>query len=90
MPPARSHSQVHIEKIMQKDDEVGRTAHATSIAIYVCVARPLLLQLIDKASRVTTPRGSRKVEAYHLKYAIETTEILDFLRELVEGVPDPS
>jgi len=72
-------------------------------------ALELFLQLVvDEASRVTTARGSKKVEAYHLcvrpfygplfithrhyfrKHAIETTEMLDFLKELVEGVPDPS
>lgn len=74
---------------MQKDEEVGKVAQATPIVI--SKALELFLQLvIDEASRVTTARGSRKVEAYHLKHAIETTEMLDFLKELVEGVPDPS
>jgi len=87
-------------------------------------ALELFLQLVvDEAARVTTSRGSKKVESYHLcvplspshptqkrihprpalrfltralfsppsrKHAIETTEMLDFLKELVEGVPDPS
>jgi len=30
------------------------------------------------------------VEAYHLKHAVDTVEILDFLKEIVEAVPDPS
>ncbi|KAI0262024.1 histone-fold-containing protein, partial [Gloeopeniophorella convolvens] len=86
-----------IKKIMQKDEEVGKVAQATPIVICACAASPrsskaleLFLQLVvDEASRVTTARGSKKVEAYHLKHAIETTEMLDFLKELVEGVPDP-
>jgi len=78
-----------IKKIMQKDEEVGKVAQATPIVI--SKALELFLQLVvDEASRVTTSRGSKKVEAYHLKHAIETTEMLDFLKELVEGVPDPS
>ncbi|KAI0259193.1 histone-fold-containing protein, partial [Gloeopeniophorella convolvens] len=78
-----------IKKIMQKDEEVGKVAQATPIVI--SKALELFLQLVvDEASRVTTARGSKKVEAYHLKHAIETTEMLDFLKELVEGVPDPS
>ncbi|KAI0247316.1 histone-fold-containing protein, partial [Lactifluus subvellereus] len=78
-----------IKKIMQKDEEVGKVAQATPIVI--SKALELFLQLVvDEASRVTAARGSKKVEAYHLKHAIETTEMLDFLKELVEGVPDPS
>ncbi|KAH8990680.1 histone-fold-containing protein [Lactarius hatsudake] len=78
-----------IKKIMQKDEEVGKVAQATPIVI--SKALELFLQLVvDEASRVTASRGSKKVEAYHLKHAIETTEMLDFLKELVEGVPDPS
>ncbi|KAH9984929.1 histone-fold-containing protein [Russula vinacea] len=78
-----------IKKIMQKDEEVGKVAQATPIVI--SKALELFLQLVvDEAARVTVARGSKKVEAYHLKHAIETTEMLDFLKELVEGVPDPS
>jgi hypothetical protein len=78
-----------IKKIMQKDEEVGKVAQATPIVI--SKALELFLQLVvDEASRVTVARGSKKVEAYHLKHAIETTEMLDFLKELVEGIPDPS
>jgi histone H3/H4 len=78
-----------IKKIMQKDEEVGKVAQATPIVI--SKALELFLQLVvDEAARVTTSRGSKKVESYHLKHAIETTEMLDFLKELVEGVPDPS
>ncbi|KAH9023491.1 histone-fold-containing protein, partial [Lactarius pseudohatsudake] len=85
-----------IKKIMQKDEEVGKVAQATPIHIadfitnHTAKALELFLQLVvDEASRVTASRGSKKVEAYHLKHAIETTEMLDFLKELVEGVPDP-
>ncbi|KAH9984931.1 hypothetical protein BJV77DRAFT_1035027 [Russula vinacea] len=68
---------------MQKDEEVGKVAQATPIVIS-------LELFVDEAARVTVARGPKKVEAYHLKHAIETTEILDFLKELVEGVLDPS
>ncbi|KAF9467650.1 histone-fold-containing protein [Collybia nuda] len=78
-----------IKKIMQKDEEVGKVAQATPVVI--SKALELFLGLIvDEASKVTMERGSKKVEAYHLKHAVETTEILDFLKEIVEGVADPS
>ncbi|KAI9435163.1 hypothetical protein H4582DRAFT_2080079 [Lactarius indigo] len=79
-----------IKKIMQKDEEVGKVAQATPIVI--SKALELFLQLVvDEASRVTASRGSKKVEAYHL---CETRDRDDrnarLLKELVEGVPDPS
>ncbi|KAG6840228.1 hypothetical protein C0991_008057 [Blastosporella zonata] len=78
-----------IKKIMQKDEEVGKVAQATPIVI--SKALELFLGLIvDQASKVTIDRGAKKVEAYHLKHAIETVETLDFLKDLVEAVPDPS
>ncbi|KAG5352173.1 hypothetical protein C0989_003373 [Termitomyces sp. Mn162] len=89
-------SKARIKKIMQKDEEVGKVAQATPIVIssrrsIIAKALELFLGLIiDQASKVTTDRGSKKVEAYHLKHAVETTEMLDFLKEIVEGVPDPS
>ncbi|KAJ8461984.1 hypothetical protein ONZ45_g18098 [Pleurotus djamor] len=78
-----------IKKIMQKDEEVGKVAQATPIVISKALEL-FLSMIIDEASRVTLDRGSKKVEAYHLKHAVETTEMLDFLKELVESVPDPS
>ncbi|KAG6906786.1 hypothetical protein DXG01_012119 [Tephrocybe rancida] len=78
-----------IKKIMQKDEEVGKVAQATPIVI--SKALELFLGLIvEEASKVTVDRGAKKVEAYHLKHAVETTEMLDFLKEIVEAVPDPS
>ncbi|KAH9931755.1 histone-fold-containing protein [Amylocystis lapponica] len=78
-----------IKRIMQKDEEVGKVAQATPIVISKAVELFLAL-VIDEASKVTTERGSKRVEAYHLKHAVETVEMLDFLKEIVEGVPDPS
>ncbi|KIY63622.1 histone-fold-containing protein, partial [Cylindrobasidium torrendii FP15055 ss-10] len=78
-----------IKRIMQKDEEVGKVAQATPIVISKALELFLAL-IVDEAASVTQQRGSKKVEAYHLKHAIETTEMLDFLKELVEAVPDPS
>ncbi|KAI0312364.1 histone-fold-containing protein [Amylostereum chailletii] len=88
-----------IKKIMQKDEEVGKVAQATPVVICasdffpLCASKALelfLQMVIDEASSVTVQRGSKKVEAYHLKNAIENTEMLDFLKEIVSNVPDPS
>ncbi|KAH8826690.1 histone-fold-containing protein [Flagelloscypha sp. PMI_526] len=78
-----------IKKIMQKDEDVGKVAQATPIVI--SKALELFLGLVvEESSSISSSRGAKKVEAYHLKHAIETSEMLDFLKEIVQAVPDPS
>ncbi|KAI0300687.1 hypothetical protein B0F90DRAFT_398936 [Multifurca ochricompacta] len=82
-----------IKKIMQKDEEVGKVAQATPIVICMLFsesARAFLTAGCRRGFSRHSCAWFKKVEAYHLKHAIETTEMLDFLKELVEGVPDPS
>ncbi|KAG9312535.1 histone-fold-containing protein [Chiua virens] len=78
-----------IKKIMQKDEEVGKVAQATPVVISKALEL-FLAMIVEEASKVTVERGAKKVEGYHLKHAVETTEMLDFLKEIVESVPDPS
>ncbi|KAF9782417.1 histone-fold-containing protein, partial [Thelephora terrestris] len=93
-----------IKRIMQKDEEVGKVAQATPVVI-CCVVPAIIIQLtpsiakalemflamlVEESNKVTAARGSKKVEAYHLKHAVETVDMLDFLKEIVEPVPDPS
>ncbi|KAG2148830.1 histone-fold-containing protein [Suillus clintonianus] len=78
-----------IKKIMQKDEEVGKVAQATPVVISKALEL-FLAMIVEEATKVTVERGAKKVEGYHLKHAIETTEMLDFLKEIVESVPDPS
>ncbi|KAF8553068.1 histone-fold-containing protein [Imleria badia] len=78
-----------IKKIMQKDEEVGKVAQATPVVISKALEL-FLAMIVEEASKITLERSAKKVEAYHLKHAVETTEMLDFLKEIVESVPDPS
>lgn len=78
-----------IKKIMQKDEEVGKVAQATPVVISKALEL-FLGMIVDEASKVTLERNSKRVEAYHLKHAIDRTDMLDFLKEIVDGVPDPS
>ncbi|KAI0328983.1 histone-fold-containing protein [Cubamyces sp. BRFM 1775] len=84
-----SRSQARIKRIMQKDEEVGKVAQATPVVISKALEL-FLAMIVEEASNVTVERGSKRVEAYHLKHAIETVDMLDFLKEIVETVPDPS
>ncbi|KAI0077965.1 histone-fold-containing protein [Panus rudis PR-1116 ss-1] len=86
-----------IKRIMQKDEEVGKVAQATPVVIsdlcgsFIAKALELFLSMIvEESSKVTLERGAKRVEAYHLKHAVETVDMLDFLKEIVEAVPDPS
>ncbi|KAI0364652.1 histone-fold-containing protein [Pilatotrama ljubarskyi] len=78
-----------IKRIMQKDEEVGKVAQATPVVISKALEL-FLAMIVEEASNVTVERGSKRVEAYHLKHAVETVDMLDFLKEIVETVPDPS
>lgn len=44
----------------------------------------------DPVSSASCPPTHLAFTLFSRKHAIETTEMLDFLKELVEGVPDPS
>lgn len=78
-----------IKKIMQKDDEVGKVAQATPIVISKALEL-FMADLVQEGSNITIQRGAKRLEAYHLKHAIETTDTFDFLREIVAPVPDPT
>ncbi|PVF99384.1 histone-fold-containing protein [Serendipita vermifera] len=78
-----------IKRIMQKDEEVGKVAQATPIVI--SKALELFMQdLMSASAKLCEDRGGRRIESYHLKQAIENTEMFDFLREIVQGVSDPT
>ncbi|KIJ47902.1 hypothetical protein M422DRAFT_163286 [Sphaerobolus stellatus SS14] len=78
-----------IKKIMQKDDEVGKVAQATPVVISKALEL-FLSNVVEEAHKVTRSRNAKRVEPHHLKHAILNTPLLDFLKEIVEAVPDPS
>ncbi|TXT05558.1 uncharacterized protein COLE_06878 [Cutaneotrichosporon oleaginosum] len=80
--------QARIKKIMQMDEEVGKLASATPVMISKSLECFLQL-LIDETAKETRERGSRKMVPYHLKAMIDKSDQFDFLRELVESIPDP-
>ncbi|RUS22966.1 hypothetical protein BC937DRAFT_94312 [Endogone sp. FLAS-F59071] len=57
----------------------------------IAKALELFLQsLIDNACEETRARNGKKLSVAHLKRTIITTDQFDFLKDVVEGVPDPS
>ncbi|OCF37780.1 hypothetical protein I317_07451 [Kwoniella heveanensis CBS 569] len=81
-------SRARIKRIMQLDEEVGKLASATPVMISKSL-ECFMQMLIDETCKETRSRGSKKMTAYHLKAMINTNETFDFLREIVEPIPDP-
>ncbi|KAJ1970309.1 hypothetical protein IWQ62_000036 [Dispira parvispora] len=76
-----------IKKIMQMDEDVGKMAQATP----VLVAKSLEIfvqSLIDRSCDETRARNSKRMSSAHLKRCICTYEQFDFLKDVVESVPD--
>ncbi|WRT68248.1 uncharacterized protein IL334_005224 [Kwoniella shivajii] len=92
MPPINSkkskQSRARIKRIMQLDEEVGKLASATPVMISKSL-ECFMQQLIDETCKETRSRGSKKMTAYHLKHMINSNPTFDFLREVVESIPDP-
>ncbi|WFC94985.1 hypothetical protein MBRA1_001624 [Malassezia brasiliensis] len=77
-----------IKRIMQADEDVGKVAQATPVVI--SKALELFMQDIVACSvEHTRKSGGKRVAPYHLKRATQTNETFDFLKDIVDKVPDP-
>ncbi|WFD26312.1 hypothetical protein MNAN1_001291 [Malassezia nana] len=85
-----------IKRIMQADEDVGKVAQATPVVI--SKALELFMQeIVERAAEQTRSTGGKRVSPYHLyvkkansrKRAALATETFDFLKDIVDKVPDP-
>ncbi|KUL90481.1 hypothetical protein ZTR_00031 [Talaromyces verruculosus] len=76
-----------IKRIMQADEEVGKVAQVTPIAVSKALEL-FMIQLVTKAAQEARDRNSKRVTAAHLKQAVAKDEVLDFLAEICSKVPD--
>ncbi|KAG8668781.1 hypothetical protein FPOAC2_08085 [Fusarium poae] len=74
-----------IKRIMQADEEVGKVAQQTPIAVGKALEL-FMIQLVTKSADVAKDKGSKRVTASMLKQVVETDEQWDFLREIVSRV----
>lgn len=74
-----------IKRIMQADEEVGKVAQQTPIAVGKALEL-FMMQLVLKSAEVAKDKGSKRVTAPMLKQVVETDEQWDFLREIVSRV----
>jgi hypothetical protein len=70
---------------MQADEEVGKVAQQTPIAVGKALEL-FMIQLVTKSADVAREKGSKRVTAPMLKQVVETDEQWDFLRDIVSRV----
>lgn len=70
---------------MQADEEVGKVAQQTPIAVGKALEL-FMVQLVSKSAEVAKEKGSKRVTASMLKHVVETDEQWDFLRDIVSRV----
>lgn len=70
---------------MQADEEVGKVAQQTPIAVGKALEL-FMVQLVSKSADVAKDKGSKRVTAPMLKQVVETDDQWDFLRDIVGRV----
>lgn len=71
-----------IKKLMQSDEEIGKVAQATPVV----VGRALeffLASLVDASVDQARQAGIKRINAQHVKKAIESNENFDFLVDTI-------
>ncbi|GAB1208281.1 hypothetical protein APSETT445_007024 [Aspergillus pseudonomiae] len=76
-----------IKRIMQADEDVGKVAQVTPIAVSKALEL-FMISLVTKAAKEAKDRNSKRVTASHLKQAVSKDEVLDFLADIIAKVPD--
>ncbi|KAL6902969.1 DNA polymerase epsilon subunit C [Trichoderma evansii] len=74
-----------IKRIMQADEEVGKVAQQTPIAVGKALEL-FMIQLVTKSADIAKDKGSKRVTASMLKNVVEADEQWDFLRDIVSRV----
>ncbi|KYK61775.1 hypothetical protein DCS_02919 [Drechmeria coniospora] len=74
-----------IKRIMQADEEVGKVAQQTPIAVGKALEL-FMIQLVTKSADVAQDKGSKRVTAAMLKQVVENDDQWDFLRDIVSRV----
>lgn len=70
---------------MQADEEVGKVAQQTPIAVGKALEM-FMVALVTKSADVAREKNSKRVSAQMLKQVVESDDQWDFLREIVSRV----
>jgi histone H3/H4 len=71
-----------IKRIMQADEEVGKVAQQTPIAVGKALEL-FMIALVQESAEVARTKGQKRVSAQMLKEVVEHDDQWDFLREIV-------
>lgn len=74
-----------IKRIMQADEEVGKVAQQTPIAVGKALEL-FMVQLVRKSADVAREKNSKRITAQMLKQAVDSTNEWDFLQDIVAKV----
>src|SRR5205814_175739 len=74
-----------IKRIMQADEEVGKVAQQTPIAVGKALEM-FMVALVSKSADVAREKNSKRVSAQMLKQVVESDDQWDFLRDIVGRV----
>ena len=74
-----------IKRIMQADEEVGKVAQQTPIAVGKALEM-FMVALVTKSADVAREKSSKRVSAQMLKQVVESDDQWDFLRDIVSRV----
>ncbi|EGS20427.1 DNA polymerase II participates in chromosomal DNA replication-like protein [Thermochaetoides thermophila DSM 1495] len=74
-----------IKRIMQADEEVGKVAQQTPIAVGKALEL-FMVALVTKSAELARQRNSKRVSAQMLKQVVESDDQWDFLRDIVSKV----
>lgn len=74
-----------IKRIMQADEEVGKVAQQTPIAVGKALEL-FMIQLVSKSAEVAREKNSKRVTPAMLKAVVEADDQWDFLRDIVSKV----
>ena len=72
---------------MQADEEVGKVAQQTPIAVGKALEL-FMVQIVTKSADVAQEKGSKRISAQMLKQAIDANNEWDFLRDIVSKVSE--
>lgn len=76
-----------IKRIMQADEEVGKVAQVTPVAVSKALEL-FMISLVGGAADIARDKGQKRVTAQHLKAVVLGSDQFDFLTDIVGRVAD--
>lgn len=77
-----------VKRIMQTEDDIGKVATASPV-VMAKATELFLREMVEAIEKEARAKSTKKVSMHHVKRAVENTTSLDFLKDLVEAIPDP-